>query len=305
MKKNTVTVINAKFNNKISINNRNLQYGDGIFETCVIKNNKLLFWHKHYQRLKLGCDKLNIANVASTIYIRDIKKLVNRSNIKNGVIKIILSRGNSKRGYSYSAIKPVRIVTISKLVHIHNDSFELSICTSGYGSNSALSGIKHCNRLENILASADITTNDCIMLDNNNVISTTCANIFIVKNNILITPDTSNCGINGTRRDIILELATSINISYKIDKITIDDINSADEIFITNSILGIQKITKFQNINYQQHPITDLLTKIFIDSELESNIVIKPKTVLYGVIKLLIFVSMVFILTFIYTNKIT
>ncbi len=301
MKKSIIAIINGKFNNKVPITNRNLQYGDGIFETCIIKDSKLLFWHKHYQRLKLGCDRLNIVNIANTKYLRDIQKLINRSNIKNGIIKIIVSRGNSNRGYRYNAIDPVRIITISKLEYSHNNNFELSICTSGYQKNNILSGIKHCNRLENILASADITGNDCIMLDDNdNVISSTFANIFIVKNNILITPDTSNCGINGTRRDVILELAKSLNISHKISKITIDDIRDANEVFITNSVLGIQKITKFQNTNYKQYPITDLLTKIFKDSEFESKIVIKPKI---SVIKLLVTISIIFMLMFVYANK--
>ena len=77
-----VVLIDGKEETKISIFNRNMQYGDGLFETCVAKDNKILFWDNHFARLNNGCDRLNIKKIANSVWLEDIKKALSLSSKK-------------------------------------------------------------------------------------------------------------------------------------------------------------------------------------------------------------------------------
>ena len=96
-----IVLINGEEQSKISIFSRNMQYGDGLFETCVAKGNQILFWSSHLGRLNIGCERLNIKNVDETDWISDINKAFALSAYSNCIVKLILSRGDSSRGYGY------------------------------------------------------------------------------------------------------------------------------------------------------------------------------------------------------------
>ena len=139
-----------------------------------------------------------------------------------------------------------------------------------------LAGIKHCNRLEQVLASGEIIRDDCVMLDNeSHIISTTRANLFIVKDNTLITPDISLCGIRGTRRQVVLELAHALNIPTQVREILKEELISADEVFVTNSLIGIQSVSHFENIAYKKRSITQKLKLELMSVSKKSGVVIK------------------------------
>ena len=303
------SLVNGKFSANVTILNRNFQYGEGVFETCALKGGKLLFWHKHYKRLSIGCAKLSIDNVEEATLIADMKKLVISSKIKNGIIKIILSTESFERGYSTTDAKVIRVVSISKSKFVNKIFFELSVCGSHYSNNEKLAGIKHCNRLENILASKKLDCDDCIMLDTRgNVISSTCANIFIVKDNELITPNLDSCGILGTRRSIVLEIASLLAIKTRVSNIVLADIHSADEVFITNSILGIQQISKLNNApystkTYNTNKVTAKLKKAFAKQQDKHSITISSKITMADLLKSLVIIILILGLSYAYVNK--
>ena len=178
-----IVLIDGEEQSQISIFNRNMQYGDGLFETCVAKDNQILFWNKHLSRLNIGCDKLKIKKIEESIWLMDIKKALSLSSKKNCIIKLILSRGNSQRGYSYpDDILPVRVVVVSEMKKTQSKRFySLEYAQSGYHSNPNLAGIKHCNRIEQILARATMQEDEAIILDENkNIISVTQGNIYFI-----------------------------------------------------------------------------------------------------------------------------
>ena len=112
-----IILINGKKLDSISVFNRNMQYGDGLFETFVAEDNCILFWKKHFSRLNIGCEKLKIKKIEESIWLNDIKKALGLTSHNNCVIKLIQSRGNSQRGYSYpDDILPVRVVIVSEMV---------------------------------------------------------------------------------------------------------------------------------------------------------------------------------------------
>ena len=245
-------IVNGKITDTISVKNRSFAFGDGIFETCKVVNGEILHWQYHFQRLKVGSQILAI-NLDFKLLEAELKNHIPKT--KTLVVKIIISRGESVRGYNFSEnMDSIRTILISDFVEF-DKTLNLDFCQTGYFQNPNLAGIKHQNRLENILAAKN---GDCIMLDNlNNVISTTYANIFIIKNNKISTPNLNNCGILGTRRAIILD-----NLEVLVKNISTKEILNADEVFISNSLIGIYSINSICGINYKNNKIKQLKSEL-------------------------------------------
>ncbi len=259
----------------ISVHSCLAQFGDGVFETCLVKNGVLLFWQYHFKRLSLGAKVINIDLPKEDIWLADIEKLLLKSKQKDGVIKLILSRSGLQRGYMSQTTKALRIVSIYPVPKAHRDLIILNICASGFSNNKALCGIKHCNRLDSILASSSIISgyDDCIMLDDKKrVISTTKANIFLVKNTQILTPKINYCGIEGTKKALIIELAKKLKLPLKQELITLKDLSQADEIFISNSIVGIATVKKILNVNFSP------VSKLTITNQLKTALQLASKT---------------------------
>ena len=262
----SIAIINGKEQSNISIFNRNFQYGDGLFETCVVNNNQILFWEKHLSRLDIGCRKLKIKNIEEEIWLKDIKKALSLTSKKNCVLKLILSRGNSQRGYSYSDdILPVRVVIVSEMKNVQaKESFSLEYASSGYHSNPNLAGIKHCNRIEQILARSSLKRDEAIMLDENqNIISVTQGNIYFIFGQSLVTPKLDRCGVIGSRRSLILELAELIELNVEQGNVSMNDAKKADEAFISNSIMGIQSVNSIEEYQLPKKMITEQIKIAF------------------------------------------
>jgi len=262
-----VVLINGEEQDKISIFSRNMQYGDGLFETCVAMDNQILFWPRHFSRLEIGREKLSINKVDESVWLSEIKKAFALSPKKNCIVKLILSRGNTLRGYGYKDdIEPVRIVIISEMHHsLINKEFSLEYSTSGYHSNPQLAGIKHCNRLEQILARSNMSSNEAIMLDENeNVISVTQGNIYFISGNKLLTPKLDRCGVVGSRRSLILELARSLKMDALESNISINQVQQVDEVFISNSVIGIQPVHVIETRKLGKTPLTEKIRNAFL-----------------------------------------
>jgi len=267
-----IVLIDGEEQEKVSVFNRNMQYGDGLFETCITSNNQILFWMYHFSRLTAGCEKLNIKKIDEDVWLRDIKKAFSLSSEKSCVVKLILSRGNSLRGYGYKDdIEPVRVVIISEMQQsLMNNEFALEYSKSGYHSNPQLAGIKHCNRLEQVLARSYLSSNEAIMLDEKeNVISVTQGNIYFIFGNKLLTPKLDRCGVVGSRRSLILELASSLKIDTLVSNISINQVQQADEVFISNSVIGIQPIQSIESYKLGKNPLTKKIRKAFLSKTKE------------------------------------
>ena len=269
-----IVIINGAKQSKISIFNRNSQFGDGLFETCLVENKKILFWTNHFARLNRGCEQLKISKVDESVWLSDVKKALSLCSYDRCVVKLILSRGESLRGYGFKDdIKPVRAVIVLELQNTTlNNLFSLEYCQSGYNSNPKLAGIKHCNRLEQVLARAGLKSDEGIMLDeNHNVISVTQGNIYAIHGNTLITPKLDKCGVEGTRRAIILDLAKLLGIKVKVEVLSVEKLGQADEVFISNSIIGIQSISQIGDIGLGKSPITKKIKDAFREKRKDSN----------------------------------
>ena len=276
-----IVLINGKKQTKLSVFNRLTQFGDGLFETCLVKDGRLLFWTEHFSRLEKGRVRLKINQVSEKQWLKDITKVLSIAKLDQAVIKIILSRGESKRGYGFEKnIEPTRVVIVSPMPEQMLAQYVLTTCNSGYATNQLLSNIKHCNRLEQVLARADMSRDECIMLDENGyVISVTQGNIFAIKSNVLLTSGLDQCGIEGTRRSIVLKIAHDLDLQVNVGALTLQELYECDEVFITNSVIGIKSVVQINEKKFTQHKITQQLINAFNKHSVKKRnaFLLKPK----------------------------
>ena len=245
--------INGKLTNKISIEDRAVQYGDGVFETIAAKDRSLAFWKEHYQRLNKGCKILKIKCPSELFLRKEINKFIKKTKKNKFILKIIISRGIGGRGYNPPRnSKPTRILGIYDWPNYLEKNFTkgimMDVCKTRISAQPFLSQIKHLNRLEQIIARSEWqnkSISESIMLDlNDNVIEGTMSNIFGIKKNIFYTPIIENSGVEGIMRGVILKLLKKNKKKYVIKKITLKEFLKFDEVFVCNSIFGIWPVIK-------------------------------------------------------------
>lgn len=255
------SLINGKSSDAISLYDRGLQYGDGLFETIAVEDETLLCWNEHIERLQSGCRRLNIPIPNQVTLDEEANHLA--SSVKQGIIKIIITRGQGGRGYALpDNVAPSRIVSLYPWPEYSfqnpDNGIKVRICDYRYTHNAMLAGIKHLNRLEQVLARSEWTDSSIaegIVLDHEeNVIEGTMSNVFHVTNATLYTPDLSVCGVNGIIRQKIITLASELQLDVCINHVSLKSLMEADEAFVCNSIIGIWPITM---IDEKSLPVTD------------------------------------------------
>ncbi len=269
-----VVLINGKKRSNLSVFNRISLFGDGLFETCLVENKKVRFWSKHFDRLEKGRAKLSINTVKESLWLKEINKAISSIKADKCVVKIILSRGEGSRGYGFKEdIEPTRIVIASTFPESIPDQYSLTICHSGYSANSSLSGIKHCNRLEQVMSRIGMKSDECIMLDNQGfVISASQANIFTIKDGVLSTPILEHCGIEGTRRKVVIRIAEELGINVNVKEISVKEILDSDEIFITNSVIGVRPVCMVNDQVFKVHETTKRIMGAFMAVQNKSKV---------------------------------
>ena len=266
------TLINGEINSEISIFDRGLQYGDGIFETIAVEKGALLCWDDHLKRLESGCTRLNIPLQDNEVLKKETLSLIDTD--KKGVIKIIITRGQGGRGYaSPEEPKLSRIISFYPFpdypVENSEDGVSVRLCEYRYANNEVLAGIKHLNRLEQVLARSewsDSSIAEGIVLDNtDNVIEGTMSNVFCVINNVLCTPQLNLCGVEGVIRNKIIELATKLDVSIEVKTISLEELKTADEIFVCNSVIGVWPVTNLEKQTLAVGNITKQIKQALLD----------------------------------------
>ncbi len=236
----------------IEISDRGLQYGDGLFETLTVNNGKAVFLTQHLNRLTNGCQRLQIPEPDTDLLQAEIQQLC--QNTKQAVLKIIITRGSGGRGYRQpDTIQATRILSLHPFPD-YPDSYQLHgitarFCDTRLGLNPTLAGMKHLNRLEQVLARAewdDDSVQEGIMLDiNNHVIEGTMSNLFYRKNRQLYTADLTQSGVAGIIRGMIMNHESVIEHPF-----TQDDLLDADELFVCNSVIGLWAIKQLANRSF-------------------------------------------------------
>lgn len=269
--KEPVLLLNGQPASSIDILDRGLHYGDGVFETIAVIDNRPLCWDAHIARLISGCAKLKINFNDTGILESEMLSICER--VSCAVLKIIITSGSGGRGYQRYRTSPNRLLALYPWPDYPEDytthGAKVHLCSTRLGHHPSLSGIKHLNRLEQVLARNewhDTEIMEGLMLDlDGNVIEGTMSNLFVVHSNKkLLTSDISLCGIDGIVRQYILDHCTDFGYQSEILNLSLKDIYSADEIFFCNSIMGILPVSGLAEHIFSSQLIAHKIKNILI-----------------------------------------
>lgn len=253
-------------------NNRGFLYGDAVFETVKIIDNKILFVEDHYFRLMASMRILRMEipmNFTLEFFESEILNAVITENLEASARARLTVYRKGDGFYLPETNEIDYIITVSKienpLYQIQKQKYEIDIYKDFVIPKQLLSTIKSTNKAINITGSIYARENgldNCILLnEEKNVVEALNGNLFMLKDGILSTPPITEGCLNGIMRKQVLALAKTIDtITVKELSISPFDLQKADELFITNVIKGIQPITKYRKKEFQT-TISETLTQ--------------------------------------------
>lgn len=263
-------LINGEQTEHISVYDRGLHYGDGVFETIAFIRGEMPLWQHHWTRLEKACEQLHIPLPGEDVLLAEAQQLGQQS--ERSVIKLLITRGSGGRGYhlpesAQSTRILIRYPWPDYPAKHWTQGIKTRVCDTRLGRNKKLAGLKHLNRLEQILARSEWSEADSefgiiegLLLDNqDSVIEAITANLFMIKKGTLYTPDLSYSGVAGIMRGLILDCAQKLGIAMEVTQLSLAQILDADELFITNSLIGVWPINAVDNHSFQLGPITQRL----------------------------------------------
>lgn len=245
---------------------RGTQFGDGLFETILVKNGFPKQLSLHIDRLTKGLERLSI-NCAGidikSLILNTVEEFCVKSQLKDGVYKLIVNRGSSNRGYGYlSTIEPNITSLFNRLPvfdpQIYMDGVALKICKTHCAIQTDLAGLKHLNRLENVLAKQELSEEFEGLMFNylGFAIEGTMSNVFFEKDGQLYTPLLNLSGVEGTMRSLVIDFAKAHNINVNVSNFSSGELMSFESGFICNSIFGIVPINKLGDSKFVIGPVT-------------------------------------------------
>ena len=235
---------------------RGLAYGDGVFRTLRTQDRQPVWWVDHFAKLVADCAALNLDCPDEALLRSEVCRV---SEAGQGVVKIQITRGAGTRGYAPPVDQRGNRIVLSAPLPPHAqtgmpDGVVARWCTLRLARQPRLAGIKHLNRLENVLARAEwddpAIFEGLLCDDRGEVIGGVMSNVFWAKDGTLFTPELSECGVAGVTRARLLRAAARRNIPARIGRWLPDAILAADEVMICNSVIGVRRITKLDDVTW-------------------------------------------------------
>lgn len=243
---------------QLSVANRSFLYGDGVFETLKIVNNRILFFEDHYFRLmaSMRIVRMDIPMSFTMEYLEEqILSLVTAKGIQDSA-RVRLTVFRNEGGFYTPTNNTVSFVVVAKALENkryehYSDRFEVDLYKDFVVSKQLLSTLKTCNKLIQVTASIFAKENQldsCLLInDEKNVVEATNGNLFMLMGNTVMTPPISEGCLNGIMRKQLISIIKKLPQIMLVEApISPFDLQKADELFITNVIIGIQPITKYR-----------------------------------------------------------
>lgn len=238
------TLINGKKAKCVPVSNRGLAYGDGVFTTIKLSGRQPGFWELHRSRLQRDCEKLALDSDFDELE-REVASIC-RSAPDPGVLKVILTRNEGERGYRPPPGQAVRILQLSAFTPYPTGYMTQGVktvfCRLRLADTPTLAGVKHLNRIEQVLARAewDQEYQEGLMLDNRgHVVEGTMSNLFIFEGKNLVTPPVDRCGVAGVMREYIMAQAAENGFTAREERLFPDDLYKAQGAFLCNALIGV------------------------------------------------------------------
>ncbi|MTD25416.1 aminodeoxychorismate lyase [Erwinia sorbitola] len=258
--------VNGEMRDSIEARDRAVQFGDGCFTTARVHQGRVQRIEAHLKRLQQACERLKIDGV-------DWRRLENEMSFaattrSDGVLKVILTRGSGGRGYSATGCAaPARIMSISDYpAHYHSlrqTGVRLALSSVRLGKNPQLAGIKHLNRLEQVLIRTELEqtgADEALVLDSDALLVECCAaNLFWRTGNQVFTPDLSASGVNGIQRQWVMQQVVQSGFTLKEVRVGIDALAAAEEVLITNALMPVLPVYQAESWHYSSRQLFALL----------------------------------------------
>jgi 4-amino-4-deoxychorismate lyase len=271
--------VNGLATDVVSVADRGLAYGDGLFETIALINGQPSLWAEHMKRLIAGCRVLAMPQPDTPQLHAELCDLAQSDS---GVGKIVLTRGNALPGYRPAQqARPNRILQFFPNASLpprkFPDPVRVRMCTTRLSINTSTAGMKHLNRLEQVLARAewhDEAIAEGLMMDTNgNLIEGVSSNLFLLEaDGGLCTPTLEQCGVSGVMRSCVMEVARSLGMTVIEAVCSVDRLWAAPSAFLTNALTGIRPIAAIDDHQFKPHLISGILQESVWNKSFMSNI---------------------------------
>jgi 4-amino-4-deoxychorismate lyase len=249
----------------VSVMDRGLQFGEGVFETIACLNGRARFLPLHLERLEFGCERLGIRPPGREETTAEVLGLA--GGVERAIVKVLVTGGEAvARGYARSGNETATRITI-RYPWPHDDAAQshdgvmARTLSMRLGENPRLAGLKHCNRLEQILARAELSkepqlAEGILFSSSGNLVSGTSCNVFLVRESCLLTPRIDQCGVAGVMRRVVLREARRVGIPSRECELRAESLHSADEVFLTNARIGIWPLRSVDDRALTPGPVT-------------------------------------------------
>lgn len=233
---------------------RGTAYGDGVFRTLLVRDGRLVCWERHYRKLLSDCQAISVACPSRDTLEAELAWASEDS--RRGAAKIIVTRGPGSRGYAPPANpKPSRLVSVGPLPSFPQDNYTEGVCVHRcrmtLGFQPRLAGIKHLNRLENVLARSEWSSPNFaegLLLDaEDHVVEGVASNLFVVREGKLHTPDLSRCGISGVTRERVIDRLLEEGVPLRVAAISWAELVTSEEVVLVNSLIGAWQVRKLES----------------------------------------------------------
>lgn len=274
--RDTATWVDGVRSRQLPLPDRGLEFGDGLFETLLVRGAEPLFTDFHLRRLLRGCRLLAFPDCADAV--RENLRLVSAETAAMGwhwsALRLTLTRGAGPRGYAPPEHpRPRIIIGVTRLDDTRPGLASpavLGLANLRWSDQPALAGLKHLNRLEQVLAARECReagTDEAVMLDQAGaVVSVVAGNLFVVHDGTLLTAPLDKCGIAGTRRALVMQRwAPALGLAVREEPISIGQLETADEVFFSNSLVGLRPVARFGPATWTSHAICEALYRQYQD----------------------------------------
>jgi 4-amino-4-deoxychorismate lyase len=256
--------VNGRATQEVSVLERGLHYGDGLFETIACIGGQPRFLPRHLRRLAWGCHRLGLTLSDPASLSREVCEVA--AGTARAIVKVLVTRGSAlARGYAPTGAETPTCITLryawpAEDPALSGEGVRVRIATLRLGENPALAGLKHCNRLEQVLARrewADPEISESLMFSSGGaLISGTMSNVFLVHDSTLLTPRLDRCGVAGIMREVVLEAAAAAKMPAAECVLDERDLARAQELFLTSALTGIRPVRELDGVRRLAGPVT-------------------------------------------------
>jgi len=260
----TLTWLDGEATQVLPLPDRGLAFGDGLFETLLLCAGQPLYLDEHLQRLWRGLDALSLPDClqAARAQVESAAAEISAQGWQWCALRLTVTRGGGPRGYTPPPAQAPRLLLQAARLSADHGSLPapatLGEVDIRLAAQPALAGIKHLNRLEQVLAArqaAQLGVDEALLLDSRGELASVIAgNLFLRRGDQLLTPRLEDCGVAGTRRALVMgRWAAAAGLGVREARLTPQDLEAADEAFYSNSLQGLRPLAGFRGRRWREH----------------------------------------------------